>query len=174
MYTCRLSFICTIIHTHSLELIHPIIWHIHRCLLHLVPDLQFSITRNSILLSFFFHHPDNFFFCSGYRFHLHSPPRPGLQVKRNLTQIQPCKCIPLYLTYSFLHAVMCIEYRRWKKKNKKHIPCVLATQFWQFSVDVLWISAPVARCWGCGCTALSGTIMRSWFQEDPCGISCMM
>lgn len=65
---------------------------------------------------------------------------------------------------------MCIEYHRWNKNTF----CVLATQLWQLSVEISWISAPVAEHWGCGCTAMSGAIIGSWFQEDLCGILCIM
>lgn len=79
------------------------IWHIHRCLPLPVTDFQFSVAKNFISISLFFHHPDNIF-C-GYQFHLHFPPRPKLQVKANIKQIQPCKCIPLchilYLPFIF-------------------------------------------------------------------------
>lgn len=40
---------------------------------------------------------------------------------------------------------MCIEYHRCNKNTF----CVLATQLWQLSVEISWISAPVAEHWGC-------------------------
>lgn len=63
---------------------------------------------------------------AGYRFNLHSAPRPGLQVEGTMTQIQPCKCIPLYhICTSHIHFCMpsYVLNITGKKTKKKHLRC---------------------------------------------------
>lgn len=92
--------------------------------------------------------------------------RPDTLGKNSMTKIvcmQMYTVVPItYVTYSFLYGIMCIEFHRLKKR--------LAAQFWELELEIGRVSSPVARCWGCGCTTLSGTIIRSLFQENPCGI----
>lgn len=179
MYTCILSFIRTIIHSCFLGHIHnpSDIYTGASSSQKSVPDVQLNIAKNVFFtLSFFFSIMSTI--LAGYRFNLHSAPRPGLQVEGTMTQIQPCKCIPLYhicishIRFSMPSHVLNITGK--KKQQKKNTFDVLATRFWEFSLEIQWVSAPAAQCWGCGCTTLSGTIMRSWFLEDLCGISYMM
>lgn len=93
----------------------------------------------------------------------------------NMKPIRPCKCIPLYhMCASRINFCMPSCVLNVAGGKRKALSVFQPAQLWQFSADIRRISAPVARRRGCGCTTLSGTIMRGWFQEDLCGISCMM
>lgn len=135
---------------------------IHRCLLLPVPDV---LKKNSSFPSsreLFFKLVINFIFKTG-----------AESQKGKWHNFKHANVVhrAIYLPHIFsFDVVMCIKYHRWNKNTF----CVLATQLWQLSVEISWISAPVAQHWGCGCTAVSGTIIGSWFQEDPCGILCIM
>lgn len=84
-----------------------------------LPDVQLSIAK-TFNSGFFFHHPYNSLSCLlSISSPLSSKARATSQKEHDANStMQMCSTVPyMHLTYSFLYAVMCIEYHRWRKKH---------------------------------------------------------
>lgn len=174
VYTCVLSFIGAITHRHPLKQLYTLRL---TCIQVYSPSQTQCQTSNSTKLKFilffffsFFHHPCKIW-MNGLliSFLFSSKARSTSQREHDVNSTMQMYSTVLYMCVPHIHFWM--RSRVLNITGGKRHALLAAVQFWLCSVE---ISSSVAQCGGCGCRTLSGAIMRSWFQESPCGSKYMI